>query len=159
MDKKLFKEKVLNLLEQDVDGLTSENKIKYIKKLIREYELENERPSEAVDSKVSMKVGMFVQTTFKKIIRAKLLSDDKVRLLQDPRYCKVTFDINYPFLKKIVWDIPLLEQKKINGYIRYWADEEIINGERYLICSQWYERNKRKYLIWIEEIVPIKKRG
>ena len=43
------------------------------------------------------------------------------------------------------------KQKKINGYNRYWAVEQLINGERYLICSQWYERNKPKFIKWSED--------
>jgi hypothetical protein len=148
MDLKLFKAKVLNLLEQDVEGVTPEKKIKYMKKWIREYELEHQSEPIAVNPQDSIKVGILVQTTMRKIVRAKLLSDEMIKHLQDLRYCKLTFDINFPLFKKVVWDIPISEQRKINGYGRYWADEESINGERYLICSQWYDRNKPKFIKW-----------
>jgi len=148
MDKKLFKAKVLTLLEQDVEGVTPEKKIKYMKKWIRDYELLHQREPIAVNPQDSIKVGILVQTTMRKIVRAKLLSDEMIKHLQDLRYCKLTFDINFPLLKKVVWDIPISEQRKINGYGRYWADEESINGERYLICSQWYDRNKPKFIKW-----------
>lgn len=39
MDKRTFKSKVLNLLEQEVIGLPSEMKIKYMKKWIRDFEI------------------------------------------------------------------------------------------------------------------------
>ncbi|MGG3562123.1 hypothetical protein ABES03_11025 [Neobacillus rhizosphaerae] len=152
MDKKLFKAKVLNLLAQDVTDLTSENKIKYMKKWIRDYEQEHHGTSEEIETQDSIKVGILVRTTLRKIIKAQLLTDEKVKLLQNTRYSKITFDINYPFLKKAVWDSPLSEQRKINGYNRYWADEELINGERYLVCSQWFERNKQKFIKWIKEL-------
>jgi hypothetical protein len=152
MDKKLFKEKVNNLLEQDVIGLTYENKIKYMKKWIRDYELDHHRQPEEVSTQDSIKVGILVRTTMRKIVKAQLLSDDRVRVLQDARYCKAIFDINYPFLKKVVWDSPLSEQRKINGYDRYWSDEELINGDKYLVCSQWYERNKPRFIKWVKEL-------
>ncbi|MEH7072880.1 hypothetical protein [Neobacillus drentensis] len=152
MDKKLFKAKVLNLLEQDVDGLTSENKIKYMKKWIRDYELLHQREPIAVNPQDSIKVGILVQTTMRKIVRAKLLSEEIIKHLQDFRYCKLTFDINYPLLKKVVWDLPISEQRKINGYDRYWKETVTINNERYLICNDWYERNKPKFIKWVEEI-------
>ena len=151
IEKKEFKAKFICFLEEDVNGLSAENKMKYMKKWIREYGLEKQQTAIVDSQKVSMKVGIFVQTTFRKMIKDRLLSEDKIRLLQDPRYCKVTFDINYPFLKKVVWDTPLSEQKKINGYNRYWAVDQLINGERYLICSQWYERNKQKFIKWSED--------
>lgn len=153
MDKKIFKGMFFNLLEQDVIGLSSEEKIKYIKKWLREYELEHNRPTtEDINTQDSIKVGILVRTTMSKIVGFQLLSDDRVRLLQDARYCKSIFDINYPLLKKVVWNSPLSEQRKINGYGRYWADVELINGERYLVCSQWYERNKPKFMKWIKKL-------
>lgn len=157
MDKRQFKAKVLNLLEQDVDGLTSEIKIKYMKKWIREYELAHHSETQSVNPQDTIKVGILVQTKMRKIVRAKLLSDEMIKHLQDLRYCKMTFDINYPLLKKIVWDSPISEQRKINGYGRYWADEELINGERYLICSQWYDRNKSKFIKWTNGFSEITK--
>jgi hypothetical protein len=107
-----------------------------MKKWIRDYELEHQREPIAVNPQDSIKVGILVQTTMRKIVRAKLLSDEMINHLQDLRYCKLTFNINYPLLKKVVWNLPISDQRKINGYGRYWADEEVINGERYLICSQ-----------------------
>ncbi|MBV7506770.1 hypothetical protein KW850_16010 [Bacillus sp. sid0103] len=152
MDKKLFKDKVINLLEQEVIGLSSENKLKYMKKCIREYELTHSRFSEGVTAEVPVKVGVLVRTTIKKIVRSNLLSAEKITLLQDARYCKATFDINYPFLKKVEWGRLPSEQRKINGYDRYWADEIIINRERYFICNDWYERNKLKSIKWVKEL-------
>ncbi|MGF6952302.1 hypothetical protein QF028_004807 [Neobacillus sp. B4I6] len=152
MDKKQFKAKVLNLLEQDVNGLTSKNKIKYMKKWIREYELAQHSEPVTVKPQDSIKVGILVQTTIRKIIRAQQLSEERIRLLQNPRYCKFTFDINYPFLKRVKWDTPLSEQRKINGYDLYWKEVVTIHNERYLICNDWCERNKPKFINWVKEL-------
>jgi hypothetical protein len=70
-------------------------------------------------------------------------------MLEDERYSKNTFDINFPFLKKINWGTSLSDQRKVNGYNRYWKDELLINGERYFVCSQWYDRNKPKFIKWL----------
>ena len=110
IEKKEFKAKFICFLEEDVNGLSAENKMKYMKKWIIEYGLEKQQTAIVDTQKVSMKVGILVQTTFRKMIKDRLLSEDKIRLLKDPRYCKVTFDINYPFLKMVVWDTPLSEQ-------------------------------------------------
>jgi hypothetical protein len=152
MDKKLFKAKVLNLLEQDVDGLTAEIKIKYMKKWIREYELSHHRGPQSANPQDTIKVGILVQTTIRKIIRAQLLSEERIRLLLDPKYCKSKFDTNYPFLKRVEWNTPLSEQRKINGYDRYWKEDVTIHNERYLICNDWYERNKPKFITWVKEL-------
>lgn len=61
-------------------------------------------------------MGIFVNTTFKNLVASQALSDEMVTMLLDERYSKYTFDINYPFLKKIDWRTSLSEQRKINGY-------------------------------------------
>ncbi len=149
MEKNIFKARMLDLLQQDVVGLSSGEKIEYMKRLLRAYESNQQKPPETGERNKSMKVGILVQRVIRQLARSKAFSEEKVRLLQDTRYCKETFDINYPLLKKVVWDIPISEQKKINGYNRYWAEAELINGERYLVCSQWYDRNKRKFINWL----------
>jgi hypothetical protein len=107
---------------------------------------------ESVIPEDTIKVGNLVQTTIRQIVRAQRLSEERVRLLLDPRYCKSTFDINYPFLKRVDWNTPLSEQRKINGYDRYWKKEVTIHNDKYLICNDWYERNKPKFKKWVKEL-------
>jgi hypothetical protein len=154
MDKKIFKTSVLKLLRQDVIGLSDESKIKYMKKWIRDYERENQSSTEALNLQDPTKVGLLVRTTIRKIIgsSSSSLSSEKIAQLQDERYCKTTFDINYPFLKKVMVGSSLSQQRKINGYDRYWEGEVIINGERYIICNDWYERNKPRFIKWVNNL-------
>lgn len=156
MDKKTFKLSFLNFLEDDVIGLSSDKKIRYMKKWIRDYEQKQmgsqQVPVEVIDIDSSKKIGILVRTTIKKMISAHLLSPEKIKFLQDESYCKNTFDLNYPFLKKIVLNEPLSEQRKINGYDRYWAEDIMIHNERYWICNDWYERNKPKFIRWVQEL-------
>ena len=150
MDKTKFKTSFLHLLEQEVNGLTSEKKIKYMKKWIRDYEQNAPEPSENIEDPV--KIGLLVRETLSRIIKLHLLSDEKVKLLQDERYCKYTFDINYPFFKKVVWNLPITEQRKIKGYDRYWSNEVTVNNEEFLICNDWYVRNNPKFIKWVKEL-------
>jgi hypothetical protein len=154
MDKKIFKTSVLKLLRQDVIGLSDESKIKYMKKWIRDYERENQSSTEVLNLQDPTKVGLLVRTTIRKIIgsSSSSLSNEKIAQLQDERYCKTTFDINYPFLKKVMVGSSLSQQRKINGYDRYWEGEVIINGERYIICNDWYERNKPRFIKWVNNL-------
>ncbi|RSD28586.1 hypothetical protein [Mesobacillus subterraneus] len=159
MDKRTFKTSFNRLLEEQVDGIPNEKKIKYMKKWIKEYEqLEQttlEKPQTTdhttpLDN--SKKVGELVRTTLDKIIRKQLLNSDRVRVLQDARHCKNLFDINYPLLKKVTNGSSLLEQRLVNGYSRFWANPITINNEKYLVCNDWYERNKTKFIKWAEEL-------
>ena len=95
------------------------------------------------------KIGSIVKTTLLKLVSTRLLTSEHLRLLQDEKYCKYTFDINYPFLKKIDTSKSISDQRKINGYDRYWAKVITINQEKYLVCNDWYERNKTKFINWV----------
>lgn len=86
-----------------------------------------------------LKIGTYVQTTFNDV----LLKIDVAELknLQNARYCKSTFDIQYPLLKKVL----LTDVSKIE---RYWKKPVEIIGEKYWLCSEWYENienNDRPY--------------
>jgi hypothetical protein len=153
MDKLTFKSRMLRFLEEDVDGLSTESKIKYMKKWIRDYE--QNIPAKYVSTtqpQEEQKIGALVRVTIFKMARNDFLSPEKIRLLQDERYCKSTFDLNYRFLKKVDKNISISAQRKINGYDRYWAEEVVINRERFFICNDWYERNRTRFVKWVREI-------
>lgn len=157
MDKKTFKITFNTLLEASVDGLTNEQKIKYMKKWIREHEkIEESKTNKSIKLPNSLpvdsteKIGELVRTKLAQIIRNHLLSPEKVRVLQDARHCKNLFDINYPMLKKVTYDGPLIQQRTVNGYFRYWAKPVTIHNEKYLVCNDWYERNRTKFINWVD---------
>lgn len=159
MDKKTFKITFNKLLEASVDGISNEQKIKYMKKWIRDHEKTEENNisepftlpnSILVES--SEKIGELVRTKLARIIRNNLLSPEKVRALQEARHCKNLFDINYPMFKKVKYDSPLIEQRTVNGYFRYWAKPVTIHNEKYLVCNDWYERNRTKFINWVQRL-------
>jgi hypothetical protein len=156
MNKSTFKSSMLRILEEDVEGLSPESKIKYMKKWIREYE---QKKSEATaqtpgirEPKDDLKIGKLVKNTLSILVRQNVLTPEKVRYLMDERYCKTTFDINYPFLKKVEKGVNESNQRKINGYDRYWAETIRINQENYFVCNDWYDRNRTKFIKWVREI-------
>jgi hypothetical protein len=99
-----------------------------------------------------IKIGLLVQTEIERLSKNNMISEAMIEHLLDGIYSKKTFDINYPLLKKVIKGPSLFEQRKINGYGRYWGKAYIINGEKYLLCNDWYERNRMKFLSWIELI-------
>ncbi|MCM3665837.1 hypothetical protein M3204_15570 [Mesobacillus subterraneus] len=161
MKKSKFKSSFQKFLSEEVEGLSNEQKIKYMKKWIKDYQNSNESDGKplmveevqailSIDS--SKKIGVLVRTTIDDIIKRGLLTPNKIVMLQDERYCKETFDINFPMLKKVDWKISLFNQRKINGYDRYWAEPVTIQNEKFLICKEWYERNKPKFIMWVKNL-------
>jgi hypothetical protein len=155
VDKRTFKSRFHRLLDEQVDGIPSEQKIKYMKKWIRDYENKEakDEPRNLTTNSIhidsSKKIGVLVRSTLDEIIKRQLLGAEKVSLLQDERHCKNLFDINYPMLKKVNYRTPLLEQRRVNGYDRYWAETITIQDKEYLVCNDWSERNKPKFISWV----------
>lgn len=107
--------------------------------------------SKVVEVSDEIKIGQLVRTTFNRLFSQKLFSDEVLNNLQDANYSKRTFGIPYPALKKINPDEPTAKQKLDHkGRARYWSDE-FANG-KYLLCSQWYERHRKKFLEWLSNI-------
>lgn len=93
-----------------------------------------------------LKIGQLVRLVLRPMLEKGQVSELEIKWMQDADYCKRTFDIQYPLLIKTD------AQKK---ELRYYAEPLYINGERYRMCSEWYEvpaNNDRPYLEkWLTE--------
>lgn len=97
-------------------------------------------------------IGKYVFATITKLINENKINHSTVQHLLDDDFCKMTFKIRYPFLKKLIKGTPFKKQKEIDGYSRYWSEIFTINGEKYLICKEWYPRNQDSYVNWIKKL-------
>lgn len=79
-----------------------------------------------------MKIGQFVKNSIPAIFKHCETHDpgEFVRL-QDARYSKETFDINYPFCRPV-------DQIGQADRVRYWSQEFIVNGIAVRVTSQWF---------------------
>lgn len=92
-------------------------------------------------NKSELPIGKYVKETLSQLIVENRINRDEVEKLQRADYSKQTFDIQFSFLKK---SFPLDSPERI----RYWKDPVVIRGERFFVCSQWYEvpaNNDRPY--------------
>lgn len=99
-----------------------------------------------------IKIGVFVRSTTNKLVQEDAIDEDLVAMLCSKNYCKQTFDLNFPFLKRLEKGISLSEQRKVNGYDRYWANEVNIHTHKYFVCNDWYERNRVPFVKWVGHI-------
>lgn len=98
------------------------------------------------------KVGIIVQKDFKKLLESNVLSEYIIEKLQEHEYCKNIFDVNFTVLLKVQNGTNISEQRKDHlGRDRYYATPITINGEKYFLSSQWYDRNKQKLISFIEK--------
>lgn len=90
-----------------------------------------------------IKIGKLAQTSFCQLIESGKVSSEELKKLQDKRYSKDTFDINFPCL--------VLEQdlkEELQG--RYYKTPIVYQGVSYKLCNDWYERNRPHLEEWID---------
>lgn len=92
-----------------------------------------------------LKIGKLVQSVLKPLLVSST-SEEEIRQMQEAEYSKTTFGITYPLLVKTSQPF----DKR-----RYYSDAIEIRGEKYHLCSQWFEtpaNNDRPYVEkWIRE--------
>ena len=128
---------------------------------IQMYQLFNRKPktrrvfspkSKEAQGAEEIKIGQLVRTTFRNLFAEKKLSKQLINNLLSLEYSKSNFGISYPALKEINDCDPLLKQRQDDkGRPRYWS-EEFGNG-KYLICNDWYSKNKKHFLDWLSKLV------
>ncbi|MEH6942048.1 HNH endonuclease [Bacillus sp. JJ722] len=97
------------------------------------------------------KEGVIAQTVLKKILESNKIPITEIQLLQTQEYSKSTLNLNYPLLKEINYMSDVDQQKKDHkGRNRYYKTPIVVNGKKYLLCSQWYNYNRQYLLKWIE---------
>ncbi|MCK5110341.1 MAG: hypothetical protein KAQ94_02385 [Arcobacteraceae bacterium] len=92
-----------------------------------------------------IKIGKLVQIEFKNLIENEKLSITMINNLQNSEYSNRIFNMTYPILKKIVNTLNINEERKINGYDRYYAKPI----ESYLLCNNWYEHHRLFFIQWL----------
>ena len=99
-----------------------------------------------IDGLIEMKIGVLVRSTLTRMFNNHEISEEEITLMQTAEYSKQTFDIQFPLLRKA----SLSNGEKI---LRYWAGAVEGYGEKYFICSEWYEvpqNNDRPYFMkWL----------
>ncbi len=96
-----------------------------------------------------MKIGQLVRTSMNLIIANCKNSEMLLSNLTSESYSKNTFNINYPFLKKVTSNDPKQD--------RYWKDKYMINNEYYVVTSEWYKGSLPLFKAYLAKISQHKK--
>lgn len=79
-----------------------------------------------------------------------MVSEEEVGMLQSLWYSKETFGLSLPVLKRLEpTEDPSTASKDYKGRGRYYVRPINVRGERYLVCSQWYQRNRASLETWL----------
>ncbi len=118
--------------------------VDYSKKYSDKSQLVNDINTKAIKPS-KLKIGQYVQHTFREAFKQGLISNDEIQNLQNPQFSKINFNANFEVLR--------LKSRTItdaNGRTRYYS-KEIFCGN-YHLTSQWIEPQWDLYLKWLKKI-------
>ena len=118
--------------------------VDYSKKYINKSQLVNDIDIKAVKPS-KLKIGQYVQHTFREAFNQGLISNDEIQNLQDSEYSKTNFNANFEVLRLKSRTI-----KDVNGNNRYYSREFFCGN--YYLTSQWIEPQWNLYLKWLNKI-------
>ncbi|SDF82463.1 HNH endonuclease [Sulfitobacter delicatus] len=97
-----------------------------------------------------MKIGQIVQSCVPAIFKyCEDTEPEEFARLQDPRYSKETFDINYPFCRQVA-------QISAADRVRYWTRVYEVNGVPVRVTSQWFNPPTSKSLPLLQRYLTSK---
>lgn len=126
-------------------------------KVVKERKQRTIRHGEATSEEefCEMKIGVFVKSTFARLVEDELIDASEVVRLQQSDYSKRIFNINYPALKVYDANQSMSDQRNVNGYPRYYSNLYTIHEKRYLLCNHWVEELSRSYFeAWLVQFKP-----
>lgn len=121
--------------------------------------MSKEKLAEIINSPLSelnkLKIGLLVRATLPMILELGLISESEVKKMTDKDYSKMIFDMNFPVLKLVNKKLSMIENRTVDNYTRYYANPNNYGDLRYLISSEWYDRNQEAYIRWLKRKVNI----
>ena len=106
------------------------------------------------------KIGEHVQNSFGELVANKMITSSLLSNFMDARWSKEHFHLGHPFAVKIDNKKDLDDQlRDSNGYIRYWKKIYTIQRNKYCICKEWYERQRKYYDRWLNAFLNNGLRG
>ena len=111
------------------------------------------------DVEIVMDEGSFrkwIKSRFQALADADALSTGEARQLMTPEYSRNTFGIKTPIFREIETRSNLLEQRSMNGKVKYWKETYKFNGKHYLIYKDWVASlHKERFVAWLKTFGPI----
>ena len=148
---------VLDRMDQVADTtelfLRAQQLVRFCEVTPRRQTMRSKPASARPDSEGEIKIGEHVRGTMVRLASTRKLAPEVLANLADRSYCKATFDLNHPFLKKVMPNAPLHAQRiDENGYSRFWRDPLEVDGAQFLVCSQWFAWQRPAFDRWVRDL-------
>ncbi|MCL2378824.1 MAG: NYN domain-containing protein [Defluviitaleaceae bacterium] len=115
-------------------------------------------PMQSVEPQVSEVEIVMDEGSFRKWIKGRFqalsdmdaISANEASQMMTSEYSRSTFGIKTPILREIESRSNLLEQRSINGKVKYWKETFMFNGRHYLVYKDWVANlHKDRYIKWL----------
>ncbi|MCL2404684.1 MAG: NYN domain-containing protein [Defluviitaleaceae bacterium] len=105
------------------------------------------------ETEIVMDEGSFrkwIKGRFMALANVDALTANETRQLMTPEYSRSTFGIKTPILREIESRSNLLEQRSVNGKVKYWKETYKFNGKHYLVYKDWVANLHRdRFITWL----------
>ena len=99
-------------------------------------------------------IGAHVRATMDGLAASGRLGPEIVAELSSARYCKQRFNLGYPFLRPVDPAVDLPSQRRDhNGYARYWRRPVRIGDHQFLMCHEWFDRQRTAFDQWVRDLM------
>lgn len=109
--------------------------------------------SETENQLLTEKIGKYVRMNMRTISNKQhRFSQNELMAMESKKWSKDTLGLDYPFFKPYIDGIDISEQIKEGTYGRYWKEIFEFNNKKFLITSQWFERNREEFDKWFQSL-------
>lgn len=122
--------KLINMFENSGENkLSAENQLVTEETALEEYYTEQ-------------KIGKLVRSSLVQLLESNKVSAAEIEQLQTKAYSKEIFNLNFPLLVQLDGEY---------DKVRYYRDPIVINNIEYVLCSQWFNKDRELLINWIKE--------
>lgn len=122
--------KLINMFENSGENkLSAENQLVTEETALEEYYTEQ-------------KIGKLVRSSLVQLLESNKVSAAEIEQLQTKAYSKEIFNLNFPLLVQLDGEY---------DKVRYYRDPIVINNVEYVLCSQWFNKDRELLINWIKE--------
>lgn len=122
--------KLINMFENSGENkLSAENQLVTEETALEEYYTEQ-------------KIGKLVRSSLVQLLESNKVSAAEIEQLQTKAYSKEIFNLNFPLLVQLDGEY---------DKVRYYRVPIVINNIEYVLCSQWFNKDRELLINWIKE--------
>lgn len=155
-----FSQKVMESCYDIIKNVEKEDKDKKENNMVQKPKEKKKSHAGVNQEKINSdeKIGKHVKSTMLRLIEEGKLDTKTISLMMDADWSREYFHLGHPFMLKIDRDSDLTEQiTDENGYVRYWKDTFLVDGETFCFCKEWFESQRKHFDKWLTEFESIKK--